>query len=194
MTRRTVTLTEAILAEFAQLIVLVENLLVKNKNFETGYYFRTYPTTRDYVKVVLSEQGSAITCRIKRLKEVVAQAMELEPEALDTAGVAAALSSEPVVLAAEGEYLDGLRAKFEERAFSQYFLSTIQRTGQGGPFELVSKDALMKVDFVARNADGSYKQITLNPAWWAWKESIRVTQTTTSAGTIGATQSTGVAA
>lgn len=84
MTRRTVTLRQAIDAQFDQLARLVANLLVDNVNFETGYYFRQYPNTVDFVARVLPLHAEGIRERVAALKEVVGDnldALDVEPVA-----------------------------------------------------------------------------------------------------------------
>ena len=67
------------------------------------------------------------------------------------------------------------REQFEEAAFAQYFLSTIKRNNNvpqpriSGALDFVSDTKLTQAEFGARNEDGSYKEPTLNPAWWAWQ-------------------------
>lgn len=66
-----------------------------------------------------------------------------------------------------------MRTAFEEAAFLQYFLSTIRRTGDGGPFELVSQACKPKAEFIAKAENGDYLETTLNAAWWAWRAAMQ---------------------
>lgn len=79
----------------------------------------------------------------------------------------AALAATPApVVPAE----DVMREAFEEAVFLQYFMSTIQRTGMGGPCELMPVGCKTKERFVARSETGEYVELTLNAAWWAWQK------------------------
>lgn len=62
------------------------------------------------------------------------------------------------------------RKRFEDKVFNARFISSIVRTGKGGPFELVSQDCPMQDEFVKRRDDGSdlYVDDHLNAAWWGW--------------------------
>lgn len=78
---------------------------------------------------------------------------------------------------------DSLRTKFEDKVFTRYYISTIQRTGLGGPCELQPKGCKTKAEFLARADDGSYLEPTLNAAWWAWQAATEVARDyTTAAG------------
>lgn len=162
MARRTVTLRQAIDFEFERIKAAVVNLLVKNVNFETEHYFKAYPETRQFVRKVLPGHAEALTHLLDHLQEVVG-------DNLDDMDMPPSEQSAEERLAAE-------RAEFEERVYGQYFLSTICRTGKPDPFDLEAVNTRTKAEFVARNADDSYTEPTLNAAWWAWQEARR-TQT-----------------
>lgn len=76
----------------------------------------------------------------------------------------------------EPEQIEREREKFEEAAFAQRFLSSVVKNKNvprpriSGALDYVSEDCPMKVDFVAKNGDGTYKEESLNPAWWAWQK------------------------
>lgn len=63
---------------------------------------------------------------------------------------------------------------FEEAVFAQYFLSTIKRNPNppkpkiSGALDFISVNCKDKENFLSKNDDGSYKEDTLNAAWWAW--------------------------
>lgn len=82
--RRKPTLAEATGAEFDQLARLVRNLLVDNKNFESGYYYREYPSSRDFVRRVLREHAQHIIERIETLKEDVVANLRHEVDDSET--------------------------------------------------------------------------------------------------------------
>ncbi len=67
--------------------------------------------------------------------------------------------------------------RFEERIFSQYFLSTIQRNPNPpmgtGAMDLVSVDCKTKAEFLVKNPDGTYESDTVNAAWWGWQASLK---------------------
>jgi hypothetical protein len=68
---------------------------------------------------------------------------------------------------------DKQRERFEERAFNQRFLASIQKVGTGcTTFQVVG--CPFKVDFVERKEDGTYVDDTLNAMWWAWKTALGV--------------------
>lgn len=67
------------------------------------------------------------------------------------------------------------REVFEERVFSQYFISTIQKNPDPRPriagcLDLIPVNCKTKEEFIKRNEDGYYVEPTLNAAWWAWLE------------------------
>jgi hypothetical protein len=68
------------------------------------------------------------------------------------------------------------REKFEERAFAQYFLSTITRNPHSrmSAAEFVSVDCKDKSEFMAKDESGVYLTESLNPAWWAWQERAKL--------------------
>jgi len=55
---------------FDGLSALVRNLLIENKNFENGIYFREHPRTDDYVRTVLKSHAQAIEDRIKEVRSL----------------------------------------------------------------------------------------------------------------------------
>jgi hypothetical protein len=57
--------------DFDKLTSLIINLLVTNKNFETGYYFKEYPQTIRFVNNVLREQAVYIIERLASINEEV---------------------------------------------------------------------------------------------------------------------------
>jgi hypothetical protein len=73
------------------------------------------------------------------------------------------------------EQIEQEREAFEEAAFCQRFLASIQPV-EPGSFGAVGmplgmpKDCPYKSDFVAKNEDGTYREESLNPAWWAWQK------------------------
>lgn len=159
MACRTVTLRQAIDFDFERIKTTVTNLLVKNVNFETGHYFKEFPTSREFVRHVLPGHAEALIALLDQLQEVVGVNLDEEPPAVPEATDAEQLAAE--------------RAQFEERAYAQYFLSTIHRTGRADPFDLEAIGTRSQSEFVARNADDSYKEPTLDAAWWAWQEARR---------------------
>lgn len=72
------------------------------------------------------------------------------------------------------------RKLFEERAFAQYYLSTIQKNTNipkpriSGALDFVSINCKNSSDFLAKNDGGSYIEDSLNPAWWAWQERAKI--------------------
>ena len=67
------------------------------------------------------------------------------------------------------------REQFEEAAFGQYFMSTIQKNPATGPkisgcMDFVSVDCKTSAEFLAKDKVGKYLEATLNSAWWAWQE------------------------
>ncbi len=76
----------------------------------------------------------------------------------------------------EDARLTAEREAFELAAFNQRFMSSIVRNKNvpkpriSGALDFVSEDCPMMADFVAKNEDGSYKEDSLNPAWWAWQK------------------------
>lgn len=63
------------------------------------------------------------------------------------------------------------RARFEERAFNQRFLMSVQKVGTGCmTFQAV--DCPTMSEFVKRRDDGSYEDQTLNVMWWAWQTAL----------------------
>ncbi len=66
-------------ADIERLSALVKNLLIKNINFENGFYFREYPRTERFVREVLREQAEHILLRIDEIKDRVS--IELQSEA-----------------------------------------------------------------------------------------------------------------
>ncbi len=65
------------------------------------------------------------------------------------------------------------RKAFEEAAFLQYFISGIRKTDDPAAnrvqVHFEPSNHLHKHEFVATENDGTYKEPTLNAAWWAWK-------------------------
>lgn len=61
------------------------------------------------------------------------------------------------------------REHFEERMFNARFIAGIEKTGLGGCMTFMANDCPMKVDFVAKNEDGTYKEESLNIAWFGYK-------------------------
>lgn len=65
------------------------------------------------------------------------------------------------------------REAFEEAAFAQYFLSGIRRTtnpvANAVQIHFEPSKQMNKDEFLAKGADGTYNETTLNAAWWAWK-------------------------
>jgi len=55
---------------FDGLSALVRNLLIENKNFENGIYFRELPRTDEYVRTVLKPHAQAILDRIKEVRSL----------------------------------------------------------------------------------------------------------------------------
>ena len=62
--------------------------------------------------------------------------------------------------------IEGTRVVFEDRAFQAYFVSMV------GKDLKLSGSLKYKVDFCARDADGSYTEKTLDAAWWGWRTAI----------------------
>lgn len=62
------------------------------------------------------------------------------------------------------------RERFEEAIFTSYFISTIQHTGKGGPFELMPVGCKTKAEFLVRDDTGEYATPTVAAAWWAWRK------------------------
>lgn len=66
------------------------------------------------------------------------------------------------------------RENFEERAFSQYFMSTIKRNPNvpqpriAGCLDFIATADKTKAEFCAMNEDGRYITEGLDSAWWAW--------------------------
>lgn len=68
---------------------------------------------------------------------------------------------------------DKQRERFEERAFNQRFLMSIQKVGEGcTTFQVVG--CPFKQDFVERREDGTYVDDTLNAMWWAWNTALGI--------------------
>jgi hypothetical protein len=67
----------------------------------------------------------------------------------------------------KAEHVKTDREIFEERVFNRYFLSTIQRTGKGGMFELQAVGAVPMAEFCARDGD-SYVREDVSAMWFGW--------------------------
>lgn len=65
----------------------------------------------------------------------------------------------------------GLREWFEEEIFGVRFIGSIQRTGKGGPFELVSVDCPTMKEFVKRNPEepNNYLDEYLSAMWFGFR-------------------------
>lgn len=63
------------------------------------------------------------------------------------------------------------RAAFEEKAFAQRFLHSIQRVNDG-QFGLQPVDCPTKEEFTARDAEGNYLEESLNYAWWGYNAAL----------------------
>ena len=86
MTRKIFTPADIIDMKFDQLKSLVNNLLINNRNFKSGYYFRTYPSTSIFVRHVLRDQAEHIIGRIEQLQDdVMGEIEELEKETVQPA-------------------------------------------------------------------------------------------------------------
>ena len=64
------------------------------------------------------------------------------------------------------ERIEATRHIFEERAYQVYFVSTV-----GADLKLTGP-LKYKVDFCARDPDGSYTEKTLDASWWGWRTAI----------------------
>jgi len=81
MTHKIFTPADIIDIQFDQLKSLVNNLLINNRNFKTGYYFRTYSSTSIFVKQILHDQAEHIIRRIEQLQNsVLAELDEVKEE------------------------------------------------------------------------------------------------------------------
>jgi hypothetical protein len=69
--RRPVTLADAINGRFEHLKRLVTNLLVDNKNFQSGHYVQHVPTTSQFIREVLPRWHEGIEGQIDALQELV---------------------------------------------------------------------------------------------------------------------------
>jgi hypothetical protein len=69
------------------------------------------------------------------------------------------------------------RERFEDAAFAQGFLSSIERTkpSEFGPIGIRWKadGCPTKIEFLSKKEDGEYVDDTLNSAWWAWCEALK---------------------
>ena len=63
------------------------------------------------------------------------------------------------------------RARFEEKAFAQRFLHSVQRVNEG-QFGLQPVGCPTKAEFTARDDEGNYREESLNYAWWAWNAAL----------------------
>lgn len=63
------------------------------------------------------------------------------------------------------------RERFEEKAFAQRFLHSVQRVNDG-QFGLQPVDCPTKEEFTARDAEGNYLEESLNYAWWGWNAAL----------------------
>ncbi|WP_321820799.1 MULTISPECIES: hypothetical protein [unclassified Burkholderia] len=69
--RREVTLPEAIDSEFERLKLTLENLLVDNKNFRSGHYLETMPSTATFIRSVLPGWRDALVGAVDKLQGIV---------------------------------------------------------------------------------------------------------------------------
>lgn len=66
--------------------------------------------------------------------------------------------------------LEHIRDRFEEKAFNQYFMSSIVKNPLGTPgMRLVSTAKMTKAEFLRRDENGLYVENGLEAAWWSWK-------------------------
>lgn len=69
---------------------------------------------------------------------------------------------------------DSLRAKFEDRVFNRRFMASIKRTGQGGPFELVSEGCPFMDELCARDEKGNYKDEAVSAMWFGFGIAVEI--------------------
>lgn len=84
------------------------------------------------------------------------------PDAADY--VIAALQARAVASTQDDE-----REQFESAVFTKRYTSSIKRVTVGASTFLQSVDCPTKEKFLEKGPDGYYLEVTLNPAWWAWK-------------------------
>lgn len=78
--RKTLTPMEQISLELEALRRLVNNLLVDNINFKTGYYFEKYPHTQPFVREVLPRQAEGIVNKIDATEALLGLSLLPESE------------------------------------------------------------------------------------------------------------------
>jgi hypothetical protein len=68
--------------------------------------------------------------------------------------------------------VESTREAFEERAFAERFLCSIERVRWAEGFPMLSVDCPTKKEFVKRDSKGNYEDVTLAAMWWGWSEAI----------------------
>lgn len=69
-----------------------------------------------------------------------------------------------------------VRDCFEERVFARHFISTIVRTGRGGPLELMPdpKKVQTKDELLRKDEKGNYVDEHIRAMWFGWASAANV--------------------
>lgn len=154
MPRIRASLASIIGGDFDLLLKLVNNLLVNNKNFESGYYARTCPSTGQFIRTVLPSFAEGISQRVEALKEVVVANLEDETWT--------------------AERVDQLRAEFEQRVYGRYLHTEIKRASGNDPVVSPPVEVLAERSLFARISTGDYLDPAMDVAWWAYRAALDV--------------------
>lgn len=60
---------------------------------------------------------------------------------------------------------------FENKVYTAYFISTVKRTGLGGPVEFLPVGTVPKAEFLKRSEDREqrYEDLTVSAMWFGFK-------------------------
>lgn len=63
------------------------------------------------------------------------------------------------------------RQAFEDLVYKRYFLSTIKRTGLGGPIEFIAVDCMTQAELCKRDGQ-DYIRPEISAMWYGWVQAL----------------------